>query len=503
MKSFFTRRHVIEVAGAFLAVVLVAAGVWLFVQRADRDGGAQPPGGPPVSSPTETPTTTPPSTSPATMTVKVYFHKGPGADPAKLYAVSRTVPSSPMVATAALKQLLAGPTSAERAAGYWSVFSSRTAGMLRSVRIGNGVGHADFRDFSKVIPNASSSTGSAVLMSELDATLKQFGTVKTTVYSFAGTVAPFYEWLQLSSPVGTHPTLAQARPVARDFLIQIAGMDNPRYVASRFISDWAASVDFRATIAGRATGPVTTVLLSWGNMGFSPIWATTQTIALNTPPMELDLSNFPPVTSPLTVSGRVQAFEGHVNLRVLQDNGVAVRRLGEGYGVGGNDAMLPFSARVTFAKPTTNRGWLVAAERSERNGEVVKVTATRLIFAGAPAQPSLVDHKYATDPFLPEFSSTNQMEGIPAMGWALPTGQGTITFTMKATVTVDRVQVFLTPLGQGTTPTPELLGTATRSGSTFTYTWRYANEPLLAKITIVATGANGRSEWPAFNVFHS
>lgn len=42
----------------------------------------------------------------------------------------------------------------------------------------------------------------------------------------------------------------------------------------------------------------------------------------------------------------------------------------------------------------------------------------------------------------------------------------------------------------------------TSPGTTFTYVWRYANEPLLAKITIVATGQAGRSEQVAFNVFH-
>ena len=45
---------------------------------------------------------------------------------------------------------------------------------------------------------------------------------------------------------------------------------------------------------------------------------------------------------------------------------------------------------------------------------------------------------------------------------------------------------------------PKLLGAAIRSGTTFTYIWRYANEPLLGKIT-----ANGRTKWTAFNVYHS
>ena len=65
------------------------------------------------------------------MTVGVYFHQqapGPESDPGKVVPVSRTVPRSPKVATAALNELLGGPTARERAAGYWSFFSDDTAG---------------------------------------------------------------------------------------------------------------------------------------------------------------------------------------------------------------------------------------------------------------------------------------------------------------------------------------------------------------------------------------
>lgn len=497
MNAIFTRRHLIELVGGFLAVVLVVAGVWFFVGRTDHNTTIPPQAGP---SPTSSPAS--PSASPsATMTVTVYFHQGPNADPANLVAVRRTVAQSPMVATAALTQLLAGPTSAERDAGYWSVFSDQTAGMLLRVRIANGVGYADFQNFSEIIPN--SSTASAVLLSELNATLKQFRSVTTTVYSFNGKVQPFYEWLQLSSPVGTQPGLVEARAVARDFLVRIAGMDKPSYVASRYLSDALASVDFRPTIAGRVTGPVTTVLIGRGVTGFTPIWATTDTIVLNTPPLTLDPSDRVPVKSPLAVAGRAQAWEGHVTLRAFQDNGLAVKKLGEGYGIGGGDQVLPFSAQVSFARPTTSTGWLVAAELSAHNGEVAKATVAPLAFADAPVQPGFAKVVYATDPVLPEFRPDDPMAGIPAGGWALPKGTGTITFTMSATSGTTRVQLFLTPLGTSTKPTPELLGTAVKSGTTFTYVYRYLDEPLLSKITMVATGPAGRSERVAFSVFHS
>jgi hypothetical protein len=156
----------------------------------------------------------------------VYFHRGDSTEPGTVVGVDRTVPRTSLVATAALEQLLAGPTTAERSAGYWSQFSAATAGMLHSFRVGNGVAHADFRDFSRIIPNASSSAGDAALLAELDATLKELGTVRT-VYSFDGDVAAFYEWLQLAPPVGTPIDAAGARAAARDFLTNVAGIVDP------------------------------------------------------------------------------------------------------------------------------------------------------------------------------------------------------------------------------------------------------------------------------------
>ncbi|HET8658505.1 MAG TPA: Gmad2 immunoglobulin-like domain-containing protein, partial [Micromonosporaceae bacterium] len=321
----------------------------------------------------------------------------------------------------------------------------------------------------------------------------------TTVYSFNGKVAPFYEWLQLSPPVGMRVDLAQARVVARDFLVRVVGMANPSYVRFGFVDEVFATVDFRATTAGKATGPVTSVLLIRTATGFRPIWAETDTIRLDVPQMRMT-SDVVRVSSPLTVMGSALAWEGQVNLRVVQDNGLAVRKLGEGYGTGGGDQMRPFTAQVPFSRPSTSMGWLVAAELSGRNGEVTKATVAPLVFAGAPVQPG-VRVFYTPNPDLPEFHPEPE-ETMPVNGWTMPTGQGTITLTMWATAGTDRVQLFLTPLGTGASPTPALLGTATRSGTKFTYVWRYADEPLLARISIVATGPAGRTEDGAFNVFH-
>jgi spore germination protein GerM len=99
-----------------------------------------------------------------------------------------------------MRELLKGPTVAERRAGYGGWFSARTAGKLRSVRITAGVAYIDFADFRKIIPNASSSCGSSLLLAQLNRTATQFPTVTRAVYSFNGSRAAFYNWLQYAPP---------------------------------------------------------------------------------------------------------------------------------------------------------------------------------------------------------------------------------------------------------------------------------------------------------------
>jgi hypothetical protein len=216
------RTTVIAVVITLLAALAAGGGVWL----AQRDEAA-PPAASGVTAPTPTPAPTTSAPQGQTMTVRVYFHEqAPArqADPRRVVPVSRTVPRSPSVATAALAELLGGPTAGERTAGYWSFFSAETAGTLRSVRVTGGTALADFRDFRRLLPNATSSYGSTALLAELDATLKQFPTVRRTLYAFNGNVPAFYEWLQLEAPFA--PTGSwRAIPTA-----PIAGRDGPAAV---------------------------------------------------------------------------------------------------------------------------------------------------------------------------------------------------------------------------------------------------------------------------------
>ena len=129
----------------------------------------------------------------------------------------------PRVLTGAMERLLAGPTAAERAAGATSLFNSRTAGMLRSVNIRDGVAHIDFKDLRKVIPNASSSCGSTSLLAQLDATATQFPTVLRARYSINGSEATFYHWLQRDVPATSRVTATRGSLTNRSRIERLSG----------------------------------------------------------------------------------------------------------------------------------------------------------------------------------------------------------------------------------------------------------------------------------------
>ena len=141
------------------------------------------------------------SAAPApTVAVKVFAPRGdPGPACARVYPLRRAV-ATPAVLAGAMRALLAGPTIHERRAGFGGWFSAKTAGALQSVTIRHRIAYVDFADFSRLIPNASSSCGSALLLAQLGRTATQFPTVERAFYSFNGSRRAFYEWLQRDAP---------------------------------------------------------------------------------------------------------------------------------------------------------------------------------------------------------------------------------------------------------------------------------------------------------------
>lgn len=369
-----TRRTRVIIAVA--TVVAVAAGlVAAFITlRSGRTGPATP-------ATTATSSSTSVAASGEVTNVTVYFHRGRTDDPRDVVAVRRSVARTEAVATAALNELLPGPTERERADGYWSMFVPRTARMLKSVRVVDGVAHVDFRDFREIITNAGSGYGSAALLAELDTTLRQFPAVQSTEYSFDGDVPAFYLWLQLTPPgMGDE---AGAVAAARSFLGEAAGMRKVIGGPFRRTGNGLAEVTCYPASPNDDTRPITTlptvVSLQRSGGGWTVTGTRAEAIQVDVP------GSGDVVRSPASVSGQAHVFEGTVTVRVLADKGGA--EVGRGFVTGGGDALRPFSGQVTFAQPNGGGGWVLFQEESAANGDVVLTTAVRVAFAGS-AEPS-------------------------------------------------------------------------------------------------------------------
>jgi hypothetical protein len=142
-----------------------------------------------------------------TVEVEVFFANPDLGDPCgEVFPVIREVDADDPV-VGALEALLAGPTAAEQAQGYGGWFSQDTVEMLLDVEVVDATVRVVFKDLRLVIPNASSSCGSAGLLAQLDATLLAFDHLGSTRYALADQAA-FYEWLQLADPDTTPPEQA-------------------------------------------------------------------------------------------------------------------------------------------------------------------------------------------------------------------------------------------------------------------------------------------------------
>ncbi len=135
-----------------------------------------------------------------TMTIKLYFHSDKldreWDDCNKVYPVTRTIPKTAAVASAALEELLKGPTMDE-AKSFSGFAPPETNGIVKSVKVKNG---AAFVNFTKVVyqqmGNATTSCGGG-FFSMVDATLMQFPTIKKVYYAIDGSTNDFYEWVQV------------------------------------------------------------------------------------------------------------------------------------------------------------------------------------------------------------------------------------------------------------------------------------------------------------------
>lgn len=144
-----------------------------------------------------------------TTAIKVYFHNeqfNPNIQDCNLvFPVTRKIPKTKSVATAALQELLKGPTPEEEAKKYSSFSAEETKGVLKSINVRNGAAYVNFTERMPVqMGNASTSCGSG-FFTQVEKTLTQFPTIKKVYYAIEGNTNDFYEWVQVGEcPHGRH-----------------------------------------------------------------------------------------------------------------------------------------------------------------------------------------------------------------------------------------------------------------------------------------------------------
>lgn len=122
------------------------------------------------------------------MPVQIFLaKKGVSSEDCKsVFPVEHYVPKVPAVATAAINELLIGPTIREVDREYWSQIPSGSK--LLSLKIENGTAYADFNRATEM---GGGSCGQGVVTSQIRETLMQFPTVKKVVLSVEGESSPW------------------------------------------------------------------------------------------------------------------------------------------------------------------------------------------------------------------------------------------------------------------------------------------------------------------------
>ena len=152
------------------------------------------------------------TTLPAPASLEVWFARGE-----ELISVRRTHEATPRVATAAIEELLAGPTRAERASGFASAIPAGTR--LLGISIKSGVATIDL---TSEYQSGGGSLSMQVRLGQVVYTLTQFPTVKKVSFRLDGTPVNVFssEGIVLSNPVGRGdykdllPVIVVARPTA-------------------------------------------------------------------------------------------------------------------------------------------------------------------------------------------------------------------------------------------------------------------------------------------------
>jgi spore germination protein GerM len=137
-----------------------------------------------------------------TMLIRLYFPNTKfksGDCEVKVFPVTRRIPKTAAAARAALEQLFAGPTSQEKAKGFYSDFSEDTKSFFFSVNVKNKAAYVNLRDptLTPVTGNFTTSCGGSNFFGQVESTLKQFPSIRKVFFAIKGDPSLFYDWMQI------------------------------------------------------------------------------------------------------------------------------------------------------------------------------------------------------------------------------------------------------------------------------------------------------------------
>jgi hypothetical protein len=196
------------------------------------------------------------------------------------------------------------------------------------------------------------------------------------------------------------------------------------------------------------------------------------------------------ISSPLTVRGTAEVYEGTLYFKVTQDHPGRDLLLGQGF-VDGRASTRPGDlGTLRFRQPaSTGPGWVTFYDAAaDGSNGIIQATMVRVQFAAATPAPRIL-----------EVTTTPRLRNLE--GWLeLPRGAGTVVLSVKATDT-QRVRFTLTPTGTETGPYAKLLGEDRTPADGFTLVWRYPAEGLSAHLGIEAIGPGGTAN-KTFGIAH-
>lgn len=150
---------------------------------------------------------------------------------------------------------------------------------------------------------------------------------------------------------------------ARDFAVRYLGFTTPELVDEGFQAGdpGGGEVPIGVRVGGRFFAATTVIVRQLGPQGASGPWTV---IAASSPRIEVDTPDpLQRISSPVSVTGRAEAFEGTVNIEVREDGMLAGQSLGTGF-VTASGTPGPFSGQVTFRSPSKPGGAVLFQDRS-------------------------------------------------------------------------------------------------------------------------------------------